>query len=130
MPSLTTTRRGEGLEGSSFNAEDAEDAGGAGGAEKVGACLQAMGCALDGASWKKSPASRFLQNAAHTVSKSFSESIHGLRARELAIQARQEMLNLVEDTNTLTRSPGAIAEANPAEFPAAPPRLPAPLLSV
>ena len=60
-----------------------------------------------------------------SVSKTFAESVHGSRARELAIQARQEMLDLLDETRTLTHSPGAIAKANPAEFPAAlslPPR--------
>ena len=61
---------------------------------------------------------------AKTISKTFSERVYGSRARELAIQARQEMLNLVDETRTYTRSPGAIADANPAEFPAALPRPP------
>ena len=59
-----------------------------------------------------------------SVSKSFAESVHGPRARELAIQARQQLLDLLEETNTLTHSPGAIAEANPAEFSTALPRPP------
>lgn len=58
------------------------------------------------------------------VSKTFAESIYGSRARELAIQARQEMLKLVDDTRTFTFSPGAIAETILAEFPAALPRPP------
>ena len=58
------------------------------------------------------------------VSKSFSESVYGSRARELAIQAREDLLNLVDETRTLTFSPGAVAEANPAEFPGALPRPP------
>ena len=62
------------------------------------------------------------------VSKSFSESVYGSRARELAIQARQEMLNLVDETSTFTFSPGAIAETIPAEFPAELPRPPRVLL--
>ena len=60
-----------------------------------------------------------------TISKTFAESRHGSQARELAIQARHELLKLVDETRTLTFSPGAIAEANSAEFPAAlmlPPR--------
>ena len=67
---------------------------------------------------------------AHSIARwqdyqqSFSERVYGSRARELAIQAREEMLNLVDETRTFTRSPGAIAEASPAEFPAALPRPP------
>ena len=58
------------------------------------------------------------------VSKTFAESIHGSRARELAIQTRQELLNLVDETSTYTRSPGAIAKTNPTELPAVPLYLP------
>ena len=58
------------------------------------------------------------------IAKVFSESVHGSRAREMAIQARQDMLGLMDETHTLIRSPGAIAEANPTEFAAALPRVP------
>ena len=58
------------------------------------------------------------------VSKTFSERVYGSQARELAIQTRQEMLSLVDETRTFTRSPGAIAKASPIEFPAVLPRPP------
>ena len=58
------------------------------------------------------------------LSKAFSESVYGSRAREMAIQTRQEMLSLMDETHTLTHSPGAIAKTNPTEFPAALLRLP------
>lgn len=58
------------------------------------------------------------------VTKSFSESVHGLRARELAIQARLEMLNLLDEESKFTFSPGALAKTSAAGFltPPAPPR--------
>ena len=58
------------------------------------------------------------------ITKTFSESIYGSRARELAIQARQKLLNLLDETRTFTRSPGAIADANPTELPTVLPRPP------
>lgn len=43
------------------------------------------------------------------VTRSFPEAVHGARARDMAIQARLDMLQLLDKESTFTFSPGAIA---------------------